>query len=79
MVAALSTAALNNSHADLVGLRVDCRKKLRVVSVWGRRWSHNNFGELGAMPARMDKKCALNVQIARSTALRMWMSGGTSL
>ena len=70
--------SIENSHADLVGSRVDCRKKFSVISVWGRRWSHKNFGKSGAIPARMDKKCALKVRIARSAALRLWMSGGTS-
>ena len=51
--------SIENSHADLVGSRVDCRKKFSVISVWGRRWSHKNFGKSGAIPARMDKKWAL--------------------
>ena len=70
--------SIEKSHADLVMLRVDCRKKLRVVLVWGMRWSHRNFGKSDAIPARMDKKCALMVRIARSEALHLWMSGGTS-
>ena len=67
-----------NSHADFVGSRVDCCKKFSVISVWGRRWSRKNFEKLGAISARMNKKCALKVRIARSSALCLWMSGGTS-
>ena len=76
-VAAQSNGALKHSHADLVWSRVDCNKKFRIISVWGRRWSHNNFGKSGAIPHRMDKKWALKFQIALSVALRLWMSGGT--
>ena len=70
---------LKNPHSDLVGSIVYCRKKISVISVWGRRWSHKNFGKSGAIPARMDKKCTLKVRIARSIALRLWMSGGHQL
>ena len=70
--------SIENSHADLVGSRVDCCKKFSVISVWSRRWSHRNLGKSGAIPTRMDKKWALKVQIARSATLRLWMSGGTS-
>ena len=36
------------------------------------------LGNSGSTPARMDKKWALNVRIARSAALRRWTSGGTN-
>ena len=62
----------------MVGSRFAWRKKLRFIYIWGRRWSHRTLGKSGAIPARMDKKCALNVLMARSSALRLWMSGSTS-
>ena len=77
-VAAYLNGVLKNYHAELVGSRVDCCKKVSVISVSGRRWSHKNFGKSGVMPDRIDKKCALKVLIDRSAVLRLWMSGGTS-
>ena len=73
-----SGVVLENSHAELVGPRVDCCKKFSVISVWVRKWSYKNFRKSGAIPARLDKKCAFKVRISLSAALRLWMYGGTS-
>ena len=42
-------------QANLVGSSVAWRKELRVILVWGRRWSHKYFGKLGTITTRIDK------------------------
>ena len=47
---------------------VACRSILSVNYVWGRNKYHKLLGELCTIPAKMDRKCALKVQIERSAA-----------
>ena len=68
--------SMKNPQADLVGSSVDwCNE---VIPFWGRRWYHIFFTKSGAMPMRIDEKCALNVLMSRSAALCLLISGGTS-
>ena len=53
------------NQADLEGSRVACQGKLRVGSVGGSKRSHKLLGKYGATPAIMERKWALNVQMAR--------------
>ncbi len=66
------------AYADTVGVALDCRNRLTVISAWGSNLSQSCFGKSSATPARMLRKCALKLRIATSAALRLWQPGGTS-
>ena len=55
-----------------------CLRNFRVSSVCGSKRSHKFLGKSGATPARMNRKCALNVQMARSATLLRCVLGGTN-
>ena len=68
---------LKCSQAEMSGCSSDWRRRLTVISACRRRRSHLFRGKAGSTLARMARKCALNVRIARSALLRRCMSGGT--
>jgi len=57
---------------------LDCRNRLSVISVCGRRRSHNEGGKSSAVPAKMPKKWALKFRMVTSAAFQRWHPGGTS-
>lgn len=67
-----------SSHAESEGLQWLARRRFSVSSACGMSRSHRSAGKVGAVPARMDRKWALNVRIARSAAFRRCTCGGTS-
>ena len=67
----------NYDDADCEGSKVACLSKFKVSSACGSKRSHRFLGKYGATPARMDRKCALNVQMARSDALLGCVCVGT--
>ena len=77
-VALQPNAKLYYSQADIIGLRVACLKMLIVNSVCANRLSHIYLGKSGSTPARISRKCALNVLISLSAIFLMWTLGGTS-
>ena len=75
-------ALYSNGHwkyyqTEIFGLMVNCLSILSVNSIWGRIKYHKFLGKLGAIPAKVDRKCALKVRIARSAAFLRWIWGGT--
>ena len=65
-------------QADISGLSVDCLSRLSVNYVWGNSKYHKFLGKVGAIPYKVDKKCALKFWIARSAAFIRWIWGGTN-
>ena len=63
---------------ETVGVALDCRNRLSVISVCGRRWSHNEGGKSLAVTANTLKKWALKFGMAASAAFLWWQPGGTS-
>ena len=57
---------------------MDCRNRLSVFSVCGRRRSHNEGEKSSAAPANTLKKWALKFCKATSAAFLRWQPGGTS-
>jgi hypothetical protein len=57
---------------------IGCFNKLSVISVCGRRRSHNEGGKSSAMLANALKKWALKFQMVTSAAFLRWQPGGTS-
>ena len=49
-----------------------------MISACGRRRSHCDLGNAGLTLARIMRKCALKVRMARSAAFLQCISGGTS-
>jgi hypothetical protein len=76
-VASKLNGPLKCSQAEMSGSSSDCCRRLTVISAKDRSRSHLFLGKDGSAPARMEMKCALNVQIACSALLRRCMSGGT--
>ena len=50
-----------------------------MSSIGSRRWHHRERGNLLLMLARIAMRCALQVWIARSAWLHLWLPRGTSL
>ena len=73
-----SNGPLKYPHLEMCGLNVAWIRRLRVSSVWTRSWSHIYFGKYVSMLARTDKKCALNVRMARLTTFLQCTLGGNN-
>ena len=69
---------LMHSHAKMLGSLQACQRRLIVISACGRRRSHRDLGNVGSTLARTVRKCTLKVRMARSTAFRRCITGGTS-
>ena len=63
------TRIIKYPHAEIAGFNVDCRRRLRVISICGRKIPHNFLGKTFAMPDRISKKWALNMRTVHSAAL----------
>ena len=74
----LNAAPWKYSHVDTFGLSVAWRSRLSVNLACGSSKSQRYYGKSAATPARMARKWAFNVRMARSAALRQWMCAGTS-
>ena len=57
---------------------MDCRNRLSVISVCGRRRSHNEGGKSSAAPANTLKKWPLKFHMVTPAAFLWWQPGGTS-
>ena len=77
-VASQLNAPWKYDHADCEGSMVTCLSKFKVSSACGSKRSHKFLRKSGATPARIERKCALNVRIARSAALLRCVCGGTN-
>ena len=73
-----SNGPLRWACAEMVGVALDWRSRLRVISVCGKSLSHKVSGKSSETPASMLRKCALKFQLATSVALHLWQPGGTS-
>ena len=62
-VAEKSNVPLKYSHADMIGLRVAWRKRLRLISAFPI-FFHLYLRKEGSAPARMARRCDLNMQMA---------------
>ena len=62
----------------MFGFIREARNKLSVISHGSSSLSHSAAGKLGSTEHSPAMKCALNVCIVCSAALRRWRCGGTS-
>ena len=59
-----------------IGLVPEERRRLIVRTAWGMRQYYSLEGKMGFQEASSAQTWFLNVQIARSAALRQWVYGG---
>ena len=64
--------------AETLGVALDFRNRLIVISACGRSLSHNDGGKSGTVPASIPRKCALKFRMATSAAFLWCVPGGTS-
>jgi hypothetical protein len=66
------------AYADIFLFRCELRRRLRMMVDWWISQHHRCMVKRASNVLNQDMKCALNVRIALSVALGLWMCGGTS-
>ena len=65
-------------YSETLGVALDCRNRLIVISACGWSLSHNDGGKSGAVPTSMLRKCALKFRMATSDAFLQCVPGGNN-